>query len=190
MILKLPRGAGAHVSLPPSSTDDANMLASPAWGLLVNTRYRCFLPSSLPLTVFEPERGTRRPLRHCGAKSAGARISHNSVSGPVRVSKENRGGSDSGDISVKWGGQENRAAPQAGAPSIPTPDEPPRRSRGNAAHHVDPRGGAARGSVHVARRVGAWPGPVTGVPSPTGLRLGTSPSRGAAGLPATRYGRE
>lgn len=63
MILKLPLGAGAQVSLPPASDEDASKVASPAWGLLVNTRYRCFLPSSLPLTVLEPERGTRRPLR-------------------------------------------------------------------------------------------------------------------------------
>lgn len=63
MILKLPLGAGAQVSLPPASDEDASKVASRAWGLLVNTRYRCFLPSSLPLTVLEPERGTRRPLR-------------------------------------------------------------------------------------------------------------------------------
>lgn len=49
---------------------------------------------------------------HCGAKSAGARISHTSVSGPVSASKEKRGGSESGDIAVKWGGQENRVAPE------------------------------------------------------------------------------
>lgn len=63
MILKLPLGAGAQVSLPPASDEDASKVASPAWGLLVKTRYRCFLPSSLPLTVLEPDRGTRRPLR-------------------------------------------------------------------------------------------------------------------------------
>lgn len=63
MILKLPWGAGAQVSLPPASADEASNLASPASGLLVRTRNRCLLPSSFPLTVFEPERGRRRPLR-------------------------------------------------------------------------------------------------------------------------------
>lgn len=63
MIRKLPWGAGPQVSFPPASADEASRVASPAWGLLVRTLYRHFLPSSLPLTVFEPERGTRRPLR-------------------------------------------------------------------------------------------------------------------------------
>lgn len=131
MILKLPLGAGAQVSLPPASDEDASKVASRAWGLLVNTRYRCFLPSSLPLTVLEPERGTRRPLRHCGAKSAGAWISHSSVSGPVSASKEKREGSESGDISVKWGGQENRVALQAWVPAIPAPEGPTQDLRGD-----------------------------------------------------------
>lgn len=147
------------MSLPPASAEDASKVASPARGLLVRTRYRCFLPSSLPLTVLEPERGTRRPLRHCGAKSAGARISHSSVSGPVSASKEKRGGSESGDVAVKWGGQENRAAPQAGAPSIPTLAEPTRDLRGTLpttwTPGVEPHPEAAKSRRRAGPRLGA-----------------------------------
>lgn len=53
----------------------------------------------------------RATTHHCGAKSAGAWISHTSVSGNVSASKEKRGGSESGDTAVKLGGQENRVAP-------------------------------------------------------------------------------
>lgn len=161
MILKLPLGAGAQVSLPPASDEDASKVASPAWGLLVNTRYRCFLPSSLPLTVLEPERGTRRPLRHCGAKSAGAWISHSSVSGPVSASKEKREGSESGDISVKWGGQENRVALQAWVPAIPAPEGPTQDLRGTLPttwiQGVEPHPEASKS----CRRAGPWLGAVT-----------------------------
>lgn len=59
-----------------------------------------------------PRRWPGSDTHHCGAKSAGAWISHSSVSGPVSASKEKREGSESGDISVKWGGQENRVAPE------------------------------------------------------------------------------
>lgn len=58
-----------------------------------------------------PADGVGATTHHCGAKSAGARISHTSVSGNVSASKEKRGGSESGDIAVKLGGQENRVAP-------------------------------------------------------------------------------
>lgn len=161
MILKLPLGAGAQASLPPASVEDVSKVASPAWGPLVTTRYRCFLPSSLPLTVLEPERGTRRPLKHCGAKSAGARISHTSVSGPVSASKEKRGGSESGDIAVKWGGQENRVAPQAGVPSIPTLEKPTQDLRGTLPTTWTPGVERHPEASKPRRRAGPWLGAVT-----------------------------
>lgn len=48
---------------------------------------------------------------HCGAKSAGARMSHSSVSGSVKASKEKRGEPEFGEAAVKLGGQQNGAAP-------------------------------------------------------------------------------
>lgn len=119
---------------PPASKEGTNRVAS-AWApLLLRTRYLCRLPANLPFTIWEPERGTSRPLRQSGEKSRGARMNHRSVSWPISASKERRVESEVGGIMLKFGGQENRAALVAGVSAMPPAE--------------------ARAADHVARRAG------------------------------------
>lgn len=113
-------------------------------------------PPPCPAQPPRVQAGGPRVTHQSGEKSEGAWMSHSSLSGPVSASKERRAGLEAGGVTVKLGGQENRAATAGktgllslcsemqtatsasaqlgdrsrggGAPGVPVPAQPPGRT--------------------------------------------------------------